>query len=108
MASKGFVARLHSRGFVEIRTATRSDSEMAMHGSKPTKHEAKALVAVVPSTTWHGRRDRTLLMVAVRCDLRVSELIGLRRGRHRLRGAHVRCMGKGRKERWTPLRLSMA
>ena len=67
--------------------------------------EMTALVAAPDSSTWFGRRDRTLLVVALQTGLRVSELIGLCRGDIVLgRGAHVRCMGKGRKERAIPLR----
>ena len=51
------------------------------------------------------RRDRTLLSVAVQTGLRVSELVGLNCQDVVLKtGAHVRCLGKGRKQRCTPLR----
>ena len=54
--------------------------------------------------TWIGRRDHTLLFLAVQTGLRLSELIGLDRTSLVLeKGAHVRCFGKGRKERNTPL-----
>ncbi|HEY7330692.1 MAG TPA: tyrosine-type recombinase/integrase [Gemmataceae bacterium] len=67
--------------------------------------EIDALLAAPNRTTWIGRRDRALLMVAVQTGLRVSELIGLRRDHAVLgSGAHLRCEGKGRKERCTPLR----
>jgi site-specific recombinase XerD len=67
--------------------------------------EVDALLAAPDSSTWTGRRDRTLLLVAVQTGLRVSELIGLRCQDIVLgRGAHVRCEGKGRKQRCTPLR----
>jgi integrase/recombinase XerD len=56
-------------------------------------------------TTWHGRRDRTLLALALQTGLRVSELINLSSRDIVLGpGAHVRCLGKGRKERATPIR----
>ena len=67
--------------------------------------EVDALLAAPDLSTWTGRRDRTLLLVAVQTGLRISELIGLRRQHVALgTGAHVRCQGKGRKERCTPLR----
>ncbi|MFH1538215.1 MAG: site-specific integrase [bacterium] len=70
-----------------------------------TRPEIDALVSVPDRDTWSGRRDRTLLLVAVQTGLRVSELTGLRRQDVILdTGAHVRCIGKGRKERCTPLR----
>jgi integrase/recombinase XerD len=77
--------------------------------SKPidflTRSEIEALLAAPDQTTWSGRRDRTLLLVAVQTGLRVSELISLCCKDVALEtGAHVRCNGKGRKERCTPLR----
>lgn len=70
-----------------------------------TRAEIDALVAAPDQATWSGRRDRTLLLVAVQTGLRVSELIGLRCQDVGLgTGAHVRCLGKGRKQRCTPLR----
>jgi integrase/recombinase XerD len=62
-----------------------------------TRPEIEAILAVPDRTTWLGRRDHTLLLLAVQTGLRLSELIGLGAG------AHVRCIGKGRKERCTPL-----
>jgi site-specific recombinase XerD len=70
-----------------------------------TRAESEALLAAPDLSTWLGRRDRTLLSVALQTGLRVSELIGLRWQDVALdTGAHVRCQGKGRKERCTPLR----
>lgn len=66
--------------------------------------EVEALLAAPDRDTWLGRRDHALLLVAVRTGLRVSELTGLRVEDCVLAtGAHVRCHGKGRKERCTPL-----
>lgn len=69
-----------------------------------TQPEVKALLAAPDQNTWAGRRDHALLLVAVHTGLRLSELTGLRRQDVVLgTGAHVRVMGKGRKERCTPL-----
>jgi integrase/recombinase XerD len=69
------------------------------------REEIEALVAAPDSVTWIGRRDRTLLLVMVQTGLRVSELTSLRANSVALgAGAHVRCEGKGRKYRCTPLR----
>ncbi len=69
--------------------------------------EIDALLAAPDRTTWAGRRDHALLLVAVETGLRCSELAGLRIESLFLeRGAHVRCHGKGRKDRCTPLRKS--
>jgi integrase/recombinase XerD len=70
-----------------------------------TRSETEALLATPDQSTWGGRRDRTLLLFTVQTGLRVSELIGLDCQDIVLdNGAHVRCKGKGRKERCTPLR----
>jgi site-specific recombinase XerD len=70
-----------------------------------TEEEMTALVAAPDQATWLGRRDRTLLLVAVQTGLRNTELRSLRRRDLELRdGAHIRCFGKGRKTRCTPLR----
>ena len=73
------------------------------------REEIDALVAAPNPSTWIGRRDRTFLIVAVQTGLRVSELIGLRCQDVVLgTGAHVQCVGKGRKQRGTPLREEAA
>ena len=70
-----------------------------------TDEESEALVAAPDTDTWLGRRDRTLLLLTVQTGLRVSELIGLCCQDVVLgHGAHVCCLGKGRKARCTPLR----
>ncbi|WP_018639840.1 tyrosine-type recombinase/integrase [Parafrankia elaeagni] len=69
-----------------------------------TAEEIDALVAAPDRSTWHGRRDRSLLLLDVQTGLRVSELTGLNRHDiHLGAGPHVRCHGKGRKDRATPL-----
>ena len=66
--------------------------------------EIAALVGNPDPNTWIGRRDRALLTLAIQVGLRVSELTRLRCCDVELgAGAHVRCLGKGRKERATPL-----
>ena len=73
------------------------------------REEMDALLAVPNLSTWLGRRDRTLLLVGVQTGLRVSELTGLNCQDVVLgTGAHVRCLGQGRKRRCTPLRPETA
>lgn len=73
------------------------------------REEAQALLAAPDARTWIGRRDRTLLLLAIQTGLRVSELIALRREDVVMGAtAHVRCCGKGRKTRCTPLRRDVA
>lgn len=70
-----------------------------------TDDETAALLAAPDPATWIGRRDRALLTVAARTGLRNAEIRSLRRRDVELGvGAHVRCSGKGRKTRCTPLR----
>jgi integrase/recombinase XerD len=69
-----------------------------------TRPEVNGLLAAPDRGTWIGRRDHALLLVTIQTGLRVSELTGLIRGDIHLGvGAHVRCQGKGRKDRCTPL-----
>jgi integrase/recombinase XerD len=69
-----------------------------------TEPETEALLATPDTSTWVGRRDQAILLVMVQTGLRVSELTGLTIADVVLgTGAHVRCHGKGRKERITPL-----
>lgn len=69
-----------------------------------TSDEINALLDVPDRTTWLGRRDYALILLAIRTGLRVSELINLRWGDITLgSSSHVRCVGKGRKERVTPI-----
>ena len=74
-----------------------------------TRKEIDALTDAPDHNTWVGRRDRTFILTAVQTGLRVSELIGLRCEDVVFGiGAHVRCNGKGRKQRSTPLRRETA
>ena len=74
-----------------------------------TPKEINALLDAPDKAVWIGRRDRTLLLIAIQTGLRVSELISLRCDNVVLEtGAHVRCEGKGRKQRCTPLRPETA
>lgn len=68
------------------------------------KKEVEAILAIPNKDTWIGRRDHALLTLAVQTGLRVSELTSLCRDDITLTsGPHVRCRGKGRKQRSTPL-----
>ncbi len=68
------------------------------------REEIEALIAAPDLTTWIGRRNHTLLVVAIQTGLRLSELISLQLKDLSLgTGAHVRCEGKGRKYRSVPL-----
>ncbi len=69
-----------------------------------SEDEIEALLAAPDRATWTGRRDHTLLAVALETGLRASEITGLRiADLHLGTGAHVSCVGKGRKQRVTPL-----
>ena len=69
-----------------------------------TPEEIDTLLAAPDRSAWHGRRDHALLLTAVQTGLRVSELTALTRNdTHLGTGPHVRCHGKGRKDRATPL-----
>jgi site-specific recombinase XerD len=66
--------------------------------------ESRALIDAPDQSRWEGRRDRAMLTLTIQAGLRVSELIALNVGDIQLgTGAHVRCEGKGRKQRTVPL-----
>lgn len=66
--------------------------------------EVDALLAACGQTSWTGRRDHAMLALAIQTGLRISELIALNCQDITLgTGAHVHTIGKGRKERRTPL-----
>ena len=72
-----------------------------------SRPEVDALLAAPDQGSWSGRRDHALILLAVQTGLRLSELTSLRReDLHFGAGAHVRVIGKGRKERCTPLSKS--
>ena len=74
-----------------------------------TADETAALLAAPDTGTWHGRRDHALLALAAQTGLRSSELTGLTRGDAQTgTGPNVRCHGKGRKDRITPLTANVA
>jgi site-specific recombinase XerD len=72
-----------------------------------TRAEVDALLAAPDQTTWSGRRDHAFILLAAQTGLRLSEMTGLKREDIILgAGAHVRVIGKGRKERCTPIARS--
>ena len=72
-----------------------------------TRSEVDALLAAPDPHTWSGRRDHAFILVAVQTGLRLSEMTGLKRADLVIgTGAHVRVIGKGRKERCTPIAKS--
>jgi site-specific recombinase XerD len=69
-----------------------------------SRAEVDALLAAPDRGTWSGRRDHAFILMAAQTGLRLSEMTGLQH--HDIvmgAGAHVRVIGKGRKERCTPL-----
>src|SRR5229473_6736878 len=72
-----------------------------------TRAEVDGLLAAPDRSTWSGRRDHAFILLAVQTGLRLSEMTGLKREDVVFgAGAHVRVIGKGRKERCTPLARS--
>ena len=122
---RGNSARSRNTRLAGIRSffqyVSRNEPQLSLHCQKvlaiPTKRyikrmvdylkedEIQALVNAPDCTSFLGRRDRTLLLFMVQTGLRLSEVFNLRVQDIQLgTGAHVWCIGKGRKERATPLR----
>ena len=73
-----------------------------------TEEELDALLGAPARSTWTGRRDYALFGLAAQTGLRASELISLCCSDVHLGvGAHASCLGKGRKQRITPLTSSI-
>lgn len=69
-----------------------------------SENECDALIEAPDTSKWLGRRDHSLLLLAIQTGLRNSEIISLNCQKLEFgTGAHVRCLGKGRKARCTPL-----
>ena len=75
---------------------SKRDDKRQMHFL--TRPEIEAILAAPDRTTWLGRRDYALLLLAAQTGLRLSKLISLDR-----EAVHLGAVGKGRKERCTPL-----
>ncbi len=74
-----------------------------------TREELDVLLDAPDQSTWSGRRDHAWLLLVAQTGLRLSELTGLtRKDVHLGGGAYVNVVGKGRKERSTPLTKSTA
>ncbi|WP_280944330.1 MULTISPECIES: tyrosine-type recombinase/integrase [Mesorhizobium] len=74
-----------------------------------TEEELDVLLSAPARSTWTGRRDHALLRLAAQTRLLASELIGPHCADiHLGSGAHVSCIGKGRKQGITPLTSNMA
>ncbi|MDR2253446.1 MAG: site-specific integrase [Bifidobacteriaceae bacterium] len=74
-----------------------------------TPEEACAVTAAPDTATRQGRRDQTLLHLAIHTGLRVAEITGLTVGDIQLgAAAHLQCRGKGRKDRIVPLTTETA
>ena len=69
------------------------------------REEVDALLAAPDRKTWSGRRDQAFILTALQTGLRLSEMTRLKRQDIVVAGtgAHIRVVGKGRKERCTPL-----
>jgi integrase len=69
-----------------------------------TEPEVDALLAACDRSTWTGRRDHAMYALTIQTGLRISELAGLTRHDVILDvGANVHTVGRGRRERHTPL-----
>jgi integrase/recombinase XerD len=115
------LAAIHSLfGFAALRHPEHADdiNRILAIPAKRTDHtiitfltdaEVDAILASPDRATRTGRRDYTMILLAVQTGHRASELVGLTcRDVHLGTGPYVACHGKGRKDRITPLTPSTA
>ena len=70
----------------------------------PTQKHRNALLSACDQTRWTGRRDHAMFVLTIQTGLRIAELAALTHQDITLStGANVHTIGKGRKERRTPL-----
>lgn len=102
----GYAALRHPEHAATIQQVLAIPTKRCQHNlvSWLTEPEVNALLGSPDRTTWTGRRDHTMLVLTVQTGLRISELLNLTASDVVLgAGANVHCVGKGRKERATPL-----
>ena len=102
----GYAALRHPEHAATIQRVLAIPAKRSEHNlvSYLTELEVDALLASPDRATWTGRRDHALLALTAQTGLRISELISLSVSDVTLGvGANVHCVGKGRKERATPL-----
>jgi len=102
----GYAALRHPEHAATIQQVLAIPTKRCQHNlvSWLTEPEVDALLAGPDRTTWTGRRDHAMLVLTAQTGLRISELTGLTISDVALgAGANVHCVGKGRKERATPL-----
>ena len=68
-----------------------------------SQEQAEELLELPDTTTLVGKRDRAMLEVAYGAGLRVSELVNLKIHDINMELGYIRCIGKGNKERITPI-----
>ena len=68
-----------------------------------SEEEVDSIIASVDTSSWQGKRDKAILEVLYGCGLRVSEAAGLKISSLFLDEGFIRIIGKGNKERLTPI-----
>ena len=68
-----------------------------------SEEEVDSIIAAVDTSSWQGKRDKAILEVLYGCGLRVSEAAGLKISSLFLDEGFIRIIGKGNKERLTPI-----
>ncbi len=102
----GYLALSHPEHSASIQRvlaipAKRTERNLVTYLTDP---EVDALLTACDLSTWTGRRDHAMFVLTIQTGLRISEVVGLTRGDVTLTtGANVHTVGKGRKERRTPL-----
>jgi integrase/recombinase XerD len=102
----GYLALHHPEHAASIQRVLAIPAKRTQHNllTYLTEDEVDALLGVCDQSIWTGRRDHAMFALTIQTGLRISELARLACQDVTLTtGAHVHTVGKGRKERRTPL-----
>ena len=102
---RSFFDWMTKEGYITDNPCDRVDTPKLEHylPNVLSEEEVDTIIRSVDTSSWQGKRDRAILEVMYGCGLRVSEAAGLKISSLFLDEGFIRIIGKGNKERLTPI-----
>ena len=102
---RSFFDWMVKEGYITDNPCDRVDSPKLGHylPNVLSEEEIDSVIGSVDTASWQGKRDKAILEVMYGCGLRVSEAAGLKLSALFLEQGFIRIIGKGNKERLTPI-----